>query len=413
MRNMKRAKYFFLAALLAAGGTASAADLKECLGLAAANSPALRAYEQKLSGALAANDKDRRSLYPQLSLSGEEGYSAYSGEAGLKNGITGSAGFEFAWDLPKALAGYPALSRIEADKAGVLLEQAKKELERDVKRDYYKLYILESKQADYAAAREYFDSHIKDIKRLEDQGLDLKLDLIRAGMQLKALATTEAGIQAEFENVLLSLNSASGGNFKREDFKFEDLPAPGLIEASAGAADGALLATRLDELDLAGTREAWRQSAWGYAPTVALGTRKSLSPIDPAAELKRTYLTINLPVFDFGQRAAERKTLQREAEAQQSLAMENNRRLKLSIKQLRGEVKNAAAACAAASSGLVDADKIIETAKAYYRQGKIKETDLLSVFSEYLDAKQRARDALDNYLDKKAGLDYLLAGSAR
>ena len=52
------------------------------------------------------------------------------------------------------------------------------------------------------------------------------------------------------------------------------------------------------------------------------------------------------------------------------------------------------------------------TAKEYYRQGKIKETDLLSVFSEYLEARQQSWEALDTYLDKKAGLDYLLAGSA-
>ena len=394
---------FFLATV---AGTLQAANLKDCVGLAAANSAAVKAYEEKLNASMAANERDRKALLPQLSAAGEEGYSTYARQAGLEDGLTGKVGLQLNWDLAKVLAKYPRLSRLEADKARVLLTLAQKALARDVAKDYYQLHVLVGKKTDYAAAQDYFSSHIKDIERLRDQGLDVKLDLLRASIQLKSLAVSAATIETDIAGALLSLNSATGGKFETADLAFSDIPVPAGMETPA-AGEAAPLEARLDELETETAAENYRQSAYAYAPSLTFGVDRSVTPIDPATELYRTFLALNIGIFDFGQKAADRKSLLAASEFQRQTALDNRRKLLLAAARLEGEIRNAAFACRITALNLADADKSLETARDYYRQGKIKETDLLTTASDYLGVKEQARDALAQYLDKLADLYYL------
>lgn len=399
-------------ALCAAALTAAparAADLKDCTARALAYSPAVKAYERQLASAQAAADRDGKARLPRLSASADDGYSAYSAASGLEDGLTGTLGLQLDWDLPKALSGYQRLADLETRKSRLLLETARRTLARDVAKDYYRLHILAAKKADYDGARSYFTSHIADIEELGDRGVDVKLDLLRAGMQLRALGVAEAAIETDLRAALLSLNSATGGGFREGDFAFADIPAPARAAAPAGAA-AAAPETRLNALDQASAEEAYRQSGYFYAPALAFGVNKAVTPIDPATERSRAFLSLSLPVFDFGQHAADRRALREDAEYRRQLALEERRRLEVSIRTLTAGMDNAAAACADAGAGLADADKALRTAGEYYRQGKIRETDLLSVFADYLAAKEQARDALGDYLDKKADLDYYAEG---
>jgi outer membrane protein TolC len=384
--------------------------------MAAGNSLALKAYDEKLASALATEKSDRRALLPQLSASGEEGYSVYDKASGLSDGMNGRAGVQLSWDLPKVLSGYPRLSRLEAEKAAASLALARKALARDVAKDYYQLHILLGKKTDYAAAEDYFRSHIGDIESLGDKGLDVKLDLIRTGIQLKSLEVSAADINTQLHGALISLASAVGRNLSPLDLPFTDIPSPaaGGLYADTAPAGGypqgsaAALLTRLDALELNTSLENYRQSAYAWTPQLAAGLDRAITPIDPATERYRTYLTASLPIFDFGLRAENRKSLKSAGEYQRSLNGDNARQLALSIAGLNAEMKNAASSCAAAEANLNGADESLETARDYYRQGKIKETDLLSIFSEYLAVKEQARDALGLFLEKKADLDYLL-----
>ncbi len=391
---------------LSSAGGLRAADLKECLTMASANSPAVKSYEEKLSASMSAQKSARRALLPALSVSGEDGYSTYSSGSGLNDGMTGTLGAQLAWDLPKVLAGYQRLAGLETDKSRLLLEMARRTLARDVEKDYYSLHILASKKADYAEAKAYFLTHIASIEELGDRGVDVKLDLLHANMQLRSLGVTAAGVEADLKSALMSLNSATGGNFKEDDFRFADVPAPAESRVPPGLAATAP-ETRLNDLELRTAEENYRESGYFYAPTVGLGVNRAITPIDPATERTRAFLSVSLDVFDFGRHTADRKSLLAEREAQRAANIEDLRRLRLSMETLRTGIDNAAATCAAAEAGLSDADKAMKTADEYYRQGKIKETDLLSVFSDYLAAKEQARDALGDYLDKKADLDYI------
>lgn len=391
--------------LFAAGGV-RAADLKECLTMSADNSPGVRAYEEKLSASISAQKSAKRSLLPALSVSGEDGYSTYSRDSGLDNGMTGTLGAQLNWDLPKVLAGYQRLAGLETDKARLLLDIAKRTLARDVEKDYYSLHILAAKKSDYAEAKAYFLTHIASIEELGKRGVDVKLDLLHANMQLRSLGVTANGVETDLKSALMSLNSATGGNFKEGDFPFADIPAPVANPVPPGLAATAP-ETRLNDLELRTAEENYRQSGYFYAPTVNFGVNKAITPIDPATERTRTFLGVTLDVFDFGSHVSERKSLRAAREARRASNLEDLRKFRLSIETLRTGIANAAATCAAAEAGLSDADKAMKTADEYYRQGKIKETDLLSVFSDYLTAKEQARDALRDYLDKKSDLDYI------
>lgn len=387
-------------------GGARAADLKECLTMAAGNSPRVKAYEEKLSASILAQKSAKRSLLPALSVSGEEGYSTYSQDSGLHSGMTGTLGVQLDWDLPKVLAGYQRLAGLETDKSRLLLDMAKRTLAREVEKDYYRLHILAAKKADYAEAKAYFLTHIASIEELGEHGVDVKLDLLHANMQFRSLGVTADGVETDLKSALMSLNSATGANFKEGDFPFADVPAPVVSPVPQGLAATAP-ETRLDDLELRTAEENYRQSGYFYAPTVSFGANRAITPIDPATERTRAFLGLSLDVFDFGRHIADRKSLLAEREAQRAANLEDLRRLRLDIETLRTSIANAAATCDAAGAGLADADKAMKTADEYYRQGKIKETDLLSVFSDYLTAKEQARDALGDYLDKKADQDYI------
>ncbi len=395
-----------VAILLFAAGGARAADLKECLTMATDNSPGVRSYEEKLSASISAQKSAKRSLLPALSVSGDDGYSTYSRDSGLDNGMTGTLGAQLNWDLPKVLAGYQRLAGLETDKSRLLLDIAKRTLARDVEKDYYNLHILAAKKADYAEAKAYFLTHIASIEELGERGVDVKLDLLHANMQLRSLGVTADGVETELKNALTSLNSATGGDFNDGDFPFKDIPVPVAGPVPQGLAATAP-ETRMNDLELKTAEENYRQSGFFYAPTLNFGVNKAITPIDPATERTRTFLGVTLDVFDFGRHIADRKSLLAEREAQRAANIENLRRLRLYIETLRTGIANAAAICAAAEAGLSDADKAMKTADEYYRQGKIKETDLLSVFSDYLAAKEQARNALGDYLDKKSDMDYI------
>jgi len=399
-----------------------ALDLDGCVKMALAASHALKAAGQRTSSSQASYDRDRKSLLPALSVTGEDGYNRYQAGSGLRDGLTGQAGAQFSLDLKKNLSNYPELSRLELEKSRIQRDLAEKDVVRNVTQDYYRLYILLGKRADYSEARDYFSSHIEDIAKLEAAGLDLKLDRVRAEIQLKALELTAHQLDADINATLKSLSSAVGAELRAEDLVFEGGPgAPGRLPVEAGVvvastccADPAGLYTaRLDQLETSSAYETYRQSAFYYAPAIQLGITKNLSIIDPATELYRTYVAVSLDVFDFGARAEERKSFLREYEARRETQSENRRQLLLALDRLTVEIAGEADAYAGLKKNYEAAAGNLETAKDYYTKGKIKETDLLSIFSEYLDAKQQSREALGRYFDKKADLDYLRAGGAR
>lgn len=418
---MRISKLFFLTAALGIlPARLCALDLDGCVKMALSNSHALKAAGLRINSSASGYARDRKALLPVLSVTGDEGYNRYQAGSGLRDGLTGLVGAQFSLDLKKNLSNYPELSRLELEKSRIQRDLAEKDIVRRVTQDYYRLYILLGKRADYAEAREYFFSHIEDIEKLEAAGLDLKLDRVRAEIQLKSLELTARELETEISGALKSLSSAAGAELRAEDIVFEGGPgAPGRLPGEAGikavstsSVDGAgAFSARLDRLETDSAYVTYEQSNYYYAPTLQLGLTRNLNVIDPATERYRTYAAVSLDVFDFGARAEERRSFLHEYEARKETELANQKQLRLSQDELAAEIDGAAASYAGLKKNYEAAAGNLETAKLYYTKGKIKETDLLSIFSEYLDAKQQSRDALGRYFDKKAELAYLRAGA--
>lgn len=416
---MRKTKLFILTAgLFSVPAALSALDLDGCVQMALVNSRALKAAAGYTQASEQAYKSARASLRPALSASGEAAYNRYQAAAGLPDGLMGQAGVQFSLDLRKTLAG-AELERLDLEKSRLSGQLAQKDVVRSVTQDYYGLYTLLGKKADYAQALKYFNSHIEDIEKLENSGMDLKLDRARAEMQLKSLEVSAAAVETGIAGAVSSLSSVAGAPLRAEDLVFDGAPADGGLpaiqdEAAAPpAAPGRSLAARLDGLETAAAYEAWRRAGFIYAPALQLGLARNIRPIDPATENSRTYLAASLDIFDWGAKARAKNAALETYRARAETQAENKRLLSLSLERLAAEIKSEAAAYAALRGNFLSAAGNLETAKTYYRQGKIKETDLLSIFSEYLDAKQQSRDALGRYLEKKTELAYLRAGEEK
>lgn len=420
MRTVKR--ILFIAAIFVSPARLFALGLEDCVKMALSASHALKSSEQKINFSQAAYGRDRKARLPSLTVFGEDGYNRYQAGSGLRDGLTGLVGAQLSLDLKKNLSGYPELSRLELEKSRLQRDLAEKDIVRGVTQDYYRLYILLGKRADYSEARAYFSSHIADIEKLEAAGLDLKLDRVRAEIQLKALELTALELDTEIDGVLRSISSAVGRELRAEDLAFEGGPESlgrlpgedGLAAVSTCCADAdGVYSARLARLETSSAYQTYRQSRFYYAPTLQLGVTRNLDIIDPATELYRTFIAVNLDVFDFGARAEEKRSFHYDYEARQETEQETRKQLRLSLDRLAAEIDGAAAAYSGLKKNYEAAAGNLETAKLYYTKGKIKETDLLSIFSEYLDAKEQARDTLGRYLEKKAELAYLGAGAGK
>ncbi len=416
---MRTNKFLILVSgLLYAPAALSALDLEGCVKMAVANSRALKASIGLTRASAQTYKSAQASLLPSLSASGEAAYNSYQAAAGLPDGLMGQAGVQFSLDLRRTLAG-AELERLDLERSRLSGQLAEKDIIRSVTQEYYSLYTLLGKKADYAEALKYFDSHIEDIEKLESSGLDLKLDRARAEMQLKSLEVAAAAVDTGIAGVIGSLSSATGTRLKAEDLVFDGAPAgsglPAIQEEAAAPAEsqGQSLSDLLAGLDTATAYEARRRAGFIYAPALQLGLARNIRPIDPATENYRLYLAVSLDVFDWGAKAGAKNAAMETYRARVQTEGESKRLLSLALERLSAEIKSEAAAYAALRGNFLSAGGNLETAKTYYRQGKIKETDLLSVFSEYLDAKQQSRDALGRYLDKKTELAYLLSGEKK
>jgi outer membrane protein TolC len=392
---------------------AQAADLKTCISLAQQNSPLLKAYESKLAASASAYEKDKKAGLPQITGSAGAGYYQYGDEADLSNGVAAQVAVAVNWDLEKYSAKIANLSAIELERNGLLKTMAQNQIAQDVSVDYYKLYVLEGKKADYAAAATYFETHIKDIDRLQSAGVDVKLDLIRAGMQLKTLRAEAEDLQGDIDETLLSLNSATGGALKETGLDFSALPDPKDQTAQVALPSAeTLYPAKLDELDTKSALESSRQSEYNNMPSLQFGVERNVHAMDPNTEQYHGYVALNFNIFDYGAHLRERDELKKTAQYQSDAARDNLKKLQLSVAQLAQEIKLSANACLRARETLSDANASLDTAALYYRQGKIKETDLLSTFSDYFEVQKKTRDTLDEYLSKKNQFDHLL-GSAK
>jgi len=390
--------------------------VEACVDSALNNSPAVASLRAKVQAAGYAYAKDRRGLLPALALSDQENYATYKPAAGFGDGTENIANGEFSMDLQKWIASPAALSRVDVRRNRLLLAQAQALLLHDVTLAYDKVMVLRRKAEERRQAASYIDGHIKDIRRLRSLGLDVELDLLRAGSQRTTLDLSAATQDADLQNSLAALRSLCGMRLQPRDFQPD--PAwlasvtsdPGVPGSPLGPKLEDTLKGRLIDLDLDSARLATRGSGPIAAPEFRAGVNHAFQAMDPATPVDQIYASLTLNAFDWGQRAAEGHQRASELAAQRKDTEEQLRQLRLTADQLSVDIAAARKAYAISAALLHDANKGLQIAETYYRQGKIKETDLLSVFSDFLAAQDQQNTALQEILDKRVEWEALWAG---
>ncbi len=244
----------------------------------------------------------------------------------------------------------------------------------------------------------------------------MELDLRRAGSQRRSLDLAANAQAAETQDTLAALRSLTGLELKADDFQADPAWMASVGQAPADPAtalDQRLLGTlrgRLAGLDLEAARLATRGTGPIAAPTLKVGVNHAFQAIDPAVPLDQTYASLSLNAFDWGQRAAEGRQRAQELAAQEGDTREQLRLLSLDAGQLATDMAAARRAYALSVDLLGDAQKALGIAKGYYRQGKLKETDLLSVFSDFMSALDQRDAALQAVLEKQSQWDALWEG---
>lgn len=415
---------------------AHAATLAECKDLALHNSALLNAYENLIKSAVYTNRSDKDSLFPQIYGHYQPTYLWYgSGADFAHHGLTQTLGASFSLDLPKILANYPALSSLEIEKSKLVETIAENEVIKDLTQNYYRLYVFLQKEKYYANAKSYIASHIEDIKNLQSKGLTVELDLIRAKVQLRSLFISISNINQEITNALTALNSLMNTTYTEADFHDMDVPdmkalvtdqaifsesVPESKEIRASYIEtvestiprhmDSLDQSKLNELAVASAKERYRQHKFNYAPTLQAGYEHNFHIIDPTTETNLAFLSLDFNLFDFGKRLNEGRQLRYDYESKKHMFDEQQRRLKLQIDQLTTDIENIESTYKNADTNMRSAKKALEAARGYYEKGTIKETDLLSIFSEYMNAKDQRYEILYSFFAKKAELDALIRG---
>ncbi len=414
-----------------------AASLKDCVSLALQNSQLITAYENQVRAHVEAYRKSLSVLLPQtqISVGGDQVWFGRASGLAHRHGNEGHLGATASLALQKLISLAPRLNRMEIEKSRLLQTIARQTLKKDVTQEYDKLYVLLKKKREYVQMQSYFSAHVQDIEKLQAHGVDVKLDLGRSHVQQKSLFISLNNVTAAIHNLLVSLGARMNAELKESDFYSMTEPdlsaiktkAPILDETSTEEDDAGseierieadyekkipkLVQTRLAAEDVKLAGEAYRQSKFYYIPTLDFAADRNIHTTDPSTDAYKLALSVSLNPFEFPQKEFERRQLKYEYEHQKHLFEDNQIKLKVQISQLITDIENVQTTYKNASENLKTAAQNIETAKTYYQQGKIKETDLLNVFSEYLTAQEQAYQSLEDYLMKKADLDFILEGT--
>lgn len=403
--------------VLLSASFAHAFTLNDCLVVAARKDPALAAMERRVASAGLTQTKDLRSLLPSLSLGDEASYSAFKEDAGLANGMDNKANADLEWDLQRMLSAPQKQSELSRLRAAKVLKQAQTQLRLDVTRAFDHCRVASVRAAEFLKAVEFVDGHIHDIQRLQGMGMDVALDLLRAQSQRKSLDLAMNGNDAQLQDALSTLRLETGLDVSAKDFdaalaiSLSEAPVAQDIESRLAQRLSGVAAAQLADLDLKSARLAYDASGFFSAPLVHVGLDHSFQAADPATPVDRAYGSLSLPVWDWGQRGLDSDRLKADLEAQGLDHEAQMRDLRLQAEQLASGLAHARNAYTISAAMVEDAAKGLGIAKTYYKQGKVKETDLLSVFSDYLGAQGQFSDALLDCLDKQAAWDAFWDGS--
>lgn len=335
------------------------------------------------------------------------GFSAGLDAVYLTNTLQETLSLQVDFDLSKLLAGNPALSYYDLERTRLENAVNLADVRRNVVETYAALYAAVQKKKGYEKAVEYFTSHISLMERLQSRGVGNGLDLARARIRLRGLQDTIRGIDSDVDSALLDLNGLTGGSFTANDLASMQAPLTNL----SGLAGRELTNSsfyRLAALELEVKKEIYRRSVYASVPGASLSAAYTLDNASPRDSELQFTLSASMNVFGFGSLKEANAALLGDYEAQQNTFALRVRDMKLELERRLQDYDAQTNRYVSAGSAFRLAESDLPLANSLYEQGKLTETDLLDVFSDYTDLYGQLYDLLYACAFDAAELDYLL-----
>jgi outer membrane protein TolC len=343
--------------------------------------------------------------------------------------IDNITGVQVNFDLPRIKSGFARLSLLNLDKARLSRQMSEAEIRRRVAREYLELYVLTRRSALQDSALAFYEGHIRDLKAVQSRGVDQGLAVVREEVQADNVRLGKNGTNVKIKTELALLKSLTGAALDHKSFGFEDVgtvdtaqvhaEVPGAPEVVKGSSidsleatlDTAILSTpfcRQRRLEAAMAEETARQDRYAYLPVLQAG-----------AELNTTYSSdyrifggVSFDISGFLWRKTEYGRLACEAKSQRAAGEEDIRAFTQGVKQLAAEVENAQYNYYQGLGNVRKAREASTLGSDLYRKGRITQTDLFDIYSQYIEANEKMLDACHDYLVGKSDLTCVLQGGA-
>lgn len=400
---MKKLIFYFI---ILSTITIKAVTLSECINLAEENSKLLNAYKHISKSYYYMYKQNKAELFPQISLSAEADYN---------NNFQEIIGLQVSLDIQKIFSQYPHLTYLQLEKSKLFNQTIQYSIEKNISQLYYQYYILSQKKKNYKNAIKNFELHLKDINRLKSIGFDTGLSITRVKMKINSLTLTLESLNSQIENILASLNMAMDSQYSEHDFSIMEAPQINIdknffdnIEDTLTNKITHLAQYQLEKLNYKMEETKYEQGKYNGFPLLQFGINNNLyTPLFRNYDYS-AYISTSFPLFDFGKLLNEKKSLKENYISQKYLFKDFKKNFILKINQLVTKIEDLQKSYLSTKTNLMESAKSIHQASLLYQKNKLQEIDVLDIYSQKLDAQNSLYDVMQDYINKKLELDFML-----
>lgn len=400
---MKKLIFYFI---ILSTITIKAVTLSECINLAEQNSKLLNAYKHISKSYYYMYKQNKAELFPQISLSAEADYN---------NNFQEIIGLQVSLDIQKIFSQYPHLTYLQLEKSKLFNQTIQYSIEKNISQLYYQYYILSQKKKNYKNAIKNFELHLKDINRLKSIGFDTGLSITRVKMKINSLTLTLESLNSQIENILASLNMAMDSQYSEHDFSIMEAPQINIdknffdnIEDTLTNKITHLAQYQLEKLNYKMEETKYEQGKYNGFPLLQFGINNNLyTPLFRNYDYS-AYISTSFPLFDFGKLLNEKKSLKENYISQKYLFKDFKKNFILKINQLVTKIEDLQKSYLSTKTNLMESAKSIHQASLLYQKNKLQEIDVLDIYSQKLDAQNSLYDVMQDYINKKLELDFML-----
>lgn len=334
-------------------------------------------------------------------------------------------GVEVNFPLQKILGGAARENSLKLEQNLLRGFLSREEIRLRITRNYLSVYLLSQRGAIFRDAESFYQSHIQDINRLINRGVDLRYDRSRSEVERRILEAKQKEVARDLQNALLEISSLAGRPFELKEMNFSGLEPDSQKMYSTNdfryfsnrnRVEEVLEETiqktalwRMESLSRDLAENLYNQSRYYAVPSLLVGSRvMGYQRKEPWNDNYQVYIAASIPISDLYIRNHEAKMRRQDYIAQKKILEDYGREFRLQIRQLMGDIEYSYGAYEMAKKNEQEAKSSVNIATIQYRQGRIKQIDILDTYSRYLNTREDSIDKLRQFYDKNLKLSFLL-----